>query len=169
VPRLSTLMLRTRWAMPVSAARKRNFPGTPVFPKRVGSSMYRLRQVSYTMFLFLALLLHCSQTCLAAGHARAAVTVPVSPHHPEHAPCHSAPTAPDGIPDKCPDCGDHVFLTAASSGAETLAASGPFLFPPCLLTQPVLPGLLQPHAGMLWPDTTALSPPRYLLLSVLRL
>ncbi len=132
--------------------------------------MYRLHQVSSAVFLFLALLLHCSQMCLAAGHAHAAVTVPVSPHHiPEHAPCHSAPTAPNGIPDKCPDCADHVFLTAASSGAETLAASGPFLFPLCFLMQPVLPGLLQPHAGMLWPDTTALSPPRDLLLSVLRL
>src|SRR6266540_5444505 len=119
--------------------------------------MYRLRQVSYAVSLFLTLLLHCSQTCLAAGHAHAAVTVPVSPHHPEHAPCHSAPTTPNGIPDKCPDCGDHVFLTAVSSGAETLAASGPFLFPLCLLTQSVPPGLRQAPAGMLWPDTTALS------------
>jgi len=132
--------------------------------------MSRLRQVSYTVSLFLALLLHCSQTCLAAGYAHAAVTGPVSPQHgSEHAPCHSAPAAPNGIPDKCPDCGDHVFLTAVSSRAETLAASGPFLFPLCLLTQSVPPGLLQPHAGILWPDTIALSPPRYLLLSVLRL
>jgi hypothetical protein len=132
--------------------------------------MSRLRQISYAVFLFLALLLHCSQTCLAAGHARAAVTAPVSSHHsPAHTPCHSAPGAPNGIPDKCPDCADHVFLTAASSRAETLAASGPFLFPLCLLTQSVPPGLLQPYADILWPDTTALSPPRYLLLSVLRL
>lgn len=132
--------------------------------------MYRFRQVSYAVPLFLALLLHCSQTCLAAGHAYAAVAVPVSARpSPEHAPCHSAPTAPHGIPDKCPDCSDHVFLSAASSGAATLAASGPFFLPFCLLTQSVLPELLQPHADMLWPDITALSPPRYLFLSVLRL
>src|SRR5712691_7105137 len=132
--------------------------------------MSRFRQVSYAVPLFLAFLLHCSQTCLAAGHAYAAVAVPVSAQHgPEHAPCHSTPTAPHGIPDKCPDCRDHVFLTAVSSGADTLAASGSLLFPPCLLTPSVLPGLLQPHAGVLWPDTTAQSPPRYLFLSVLRL
>src|SRR5215831_5472031 len=125
--------------------------------------MYRFRQVSYAVSLFLALLLHCSQTCLAAGHVHAAVTVPVSAQHrPGHAPCHSASPAPHETPDKCPDCRDHVFLTAASSGEETLAASGAFLFAPCLLTPSVLPGLLQPQAALLWPDTTALSPPPYL-------
>src|SRR5262245_23254949 len=132
--------------------------------------MYRFRQVSYAVSLFLALLLHCSQTCLAASHVHATVAVPVSAQHgPEHAPCHSAPAAPHGVPDKCPDCRDHVFLTAVSSEAETLAASGSLLFAPCLLTPSALPGLPQPHAYLLWPDTAAPSSPRYLLLSTLRL
>src|SRR5262249_10840815 len=106
-------------------------------------------------------------------HVHAAVTIPVSPQHdPAHAPCHSAPTAPTAphrTPDKCPDCRDHVFLSAVSSEADTLADAGFFLLPPCVLTPSVLPELLQPHAVVLWPDTTALSPPRYLVLSVLRL
>src|SRR5215510_15889043 len=132
--------------------------------------MYRLRQVSYAVFLFLALLLHCSQTCLAAGHAHAAVTVPVFPHHsPEHTPCHSAPPAPNGIPDKCPDCGGHVFLKSVSSesGTEALATAGTFLLPG-VLTPPVLPALPQPCAGVPRPDIPTL-PPRYLTFSVLRL
>src|SRR5438270_12250616 len=103
--------------------------------------MSRFRQVSYAVSLFLALLLHCSQTCLAAGHVHAAVTVPVSPQHgPEHVPCHSAPTAPHGTPDTCSNCRDHVFLTAVSAGADTLAASGSFFLPSCLLTPLVLLG-----------------------------
>ena len=130
--------------------------------------MYRLRQVSYAVFLFVALLLHCSQRCLAAGHARAAVTVSVSPHHsPGHAPCHSAAPAPNGIPDKCPDCGDHVFLQSVSSGTETLATAGTFLFPG-VLTPLVLPALPQLCAGVPRPDIPTL-PPRYLTFSVLRL
>src|SRR5713226_711477 len=132
--------------------------------------MHWLRQASPSVFFFLAFLLHCSQTCLAAGHVHAAVTLPVSTHHnPEHAPCHSSPVPPHGIPDKCPDCGDHVFLRSAPSGAETLAAPGPSLSPLCLLTQPLLPLLPHPHASALRLEVSALSPPRYLTLSVLRL
>src|SRR6266508_3435720 len=132
--------------------------------------MHRPRQVSPFVFVFLALLLHCSQACLAAGHTHAAVTVPASAHHgPEHAPCHSAPAPSHGTPDKCPDCADHVFLKSVSSGAEALTAAGPFLFPLCLLIQPVLPALLHPPASALRLEVSALSPPRYLTFSVLRL
>src|SRR5215475_11061271 len=89
--------------------------------------MRRLRQASPAVFFFLVFLLHCSQTCLAAGHAYAAVTVPVSPHHnPALAPRHSSPTSPQGIPEKCPDCAEHVFLKSVASGTETLAAAGSF-------------------------------------------
>src|SRR5438034_8510793 len=132
--------------------------------------MRQLRQVSPSVFFFLALLLHCSQTCLAAGHTHAAVTIPASAHHgPEHAPCHSAPAPRHGTPDKCPDCADHVFLKSVSSGAEALTAAGPCLLPLCLLIQPVLPVLSHPRASVLQLTSAALSPPRYLAFSVLRL
>src|SRR5262249_26186284 len=132
--------------------------------------MCQFRQASPSVFLFLVFLLHCSQTCLAAGHAHTAVIVPVSTrHNPEHAPCHSSPTAPQGIPEKCPDCAEHVFLPSVASGTETLAASGSFSIPFCSLMQPVLPVLPQPHAEAFRLDPTALSPPLYRTLSVLRL
>ena len=121
------------------------------------------------MVVSLALVLHCAQACLAAGHTHAAVTVPASTHHgPAHAPCHSSPPSPQGIPDKCPGCGDHVFLTMPA-GAEVLAAAGPSLSPLWLLTQPLLPSLLHPPASALRLEVSALSPPRYLTLTVLRL
>ncbi|HEV8713677.1 MAG TPA: hypothetical protein VGX03_12735 [Candidatus Binatia bacterium] len=132
--------------------------------------MHRLRQASPSVFLFVVFLLHCSQTCLAAGHAHAAVTVPVSTdHNPEHAPCHSSPAAPNGIPDKCPDCADHVFLPSGAYGIATLAAAGSFFIPCCVLMQPVLPVLPRVHTDVLLLDSAALSPPRYLTFSVLRL
>src|SRR5712692_775559 len=132
--------------------------------------MHRLRQASPSVFFFLVFLLHCSQTCLAAGHARAAVTVPASTNHgSEHVPCHSPQTAPQGSPARCPDCTDHVFLKSVAAGTETLAAAGPGLFSLCLLTHSVLPTLPHSRASVLRLDSTALSPPRYLTLSVLRL
>src|SRR6266446_2789930 len=119
--------------------------------------MHWLRQASPSVFLFLVFLLHCSQTCLAAGHAHAAVTVPVSPHHTAgHAPCHSSPAAPAGLPEKCPDCSDHTFLPSVVSGIETLSAAGSFFSPACSLTQMVLPGLPQSYADLIWLDPTAL-------------
>src|SRR5437867_7328766 len=131
--------------------------------------MYRLRQVSPFVVVLLALLLHCAQACLAAGHTHAAITVPASTHHgPAHAPCHSSPTSPQGTPDKCPGCGDQVFLTVPA-GAEALAAAGPSLSPLCRLTQPFLPSLLHPPASAGRLEGSALSPPRYLTLTVLRL
>src|SRR5436190_6936050 len=132
--------------------------------------MRRLRQVSPFVVVSLALVLHCAQACLAAGHTHAAVTVPASTHHdPAHAPCHSSPTSPQGIPDKCPGCGDQVFLRAMPAGAEVLAAPGPSLSPLCLLTQPFLPSLLHPPASAVRLGVSVLSPPRYLTLTVLRL
>src|SRR4051794_12758144 len=97
------------------------------------------RRVSPAVFLFLTFLFHCSQTCLAAGHARAVVTVPVSTDHgPGHAPCHSSSAPAQGLPEKCADCGDHVFLTPISAGTETQAPPGPAVTPVCLLNQSLL-------------------------------
>src|SRR5262245_14760976 len=132
--------------------------------------MYRLRQLSPAVFFFLAILLYCSQTCLAAGHASARVTVPASRHQSTgHPPCHTNPTAPQGVPEKCPNCRGHVFLAALSSGPETVAASGPFSLSLCIPMHAVRPGLPQPHADMLRLDNTTPSPPRYLIFSVLQL
>gem|GEM_PF-3134214 len=132
--------------------------------------MRRLRQASPFVFSFVVFLLHCSQTCLAAGHAYAVVTVPSAAHHSaEHAPCHSPPTVPQGPSERCPDCADHVFLTSVSAGAQTLAASGAAFIPLCVLTQPVILALPQSHAGVFWLDPTALSPPLSRTPSVLRL
>ena len=132
--------------------------------------MQWLRQVSPTAFLFLAFLLHCSQMCLAVGHAHAAVSIPVSTHsNPERAPCHSSPVTPAGLPEKCPDCSDHAFLPSVASGAETLAAAGSVFSPVCFLMSPALFALPQAQAGVWRLDNTALSPPLHRTLSVLRL
>src|SRR5262245_9259639 len=132
--------------------------------------MHRLRQASPSVFLFLVFLFHCSQTCLATGHAHAAVAAPFATHHsPGHPPCHSSPAPSRGIPEKCPDCGHHVFLPSAASGAATLATVESFFIPCCVLTQPVLPVLLRVRTDGPRPDSAALSPPRYLTPSVLRL
>src|SRR5205823_26708 len=121
-------------------------------------------------FLFLVFLLHCSQTCLAAGHAHAAIAVPVSTHdNPAHAPCHSSPTPPQRIPEKCADCAGHVFLPSVASGPATLAAAGVFSIPFCFPVQPLPSALPPPYAGVFRLDPTVLSPPLYRTLSVLRL
>lgn len=132
--------------------------------------MSRLWQASHPVFFFLALLLHCSHVCLAASYAHAAVTAPVSTDHgPEHSPCHSSPAPAHGLPEKCLDCGDHLFLAPVPSGAEMLAAARALVLPLCPLLQPVLPVAPPEPASRLRRDNTALSPPRYLALSVLRL
>ena len=132
--------------------------------------MYRIRQSSLSAFLFLMFLLHCSQMCLAAGHSHPAVTAPVSTRHgPEHPPCHSSPAPSQGLPEKCQDCADHVYLPSVACGTETLAAAETFPVPFCFLTQPALPVSPQLHAAASWPDLTVLSPPLYRTLSVLRL
>ncbi|HKA55476.1 MAG TPA: hypothetical protein VKJ47_17630 [Candidatus Binatia bacterium] len=129
-----------------------------------------LRHISPSAFLFLVFLFHCSQACLAAGHAHPAVTASVSTRHgSEHLPCHSSPAPPQGLPGKCPDCADHVYLPSVACGTETLAAAETFPVPFCFLTRPALPVLPQPHADASRPDLTVLSPPLYRTFSVLRL
>src|SRR5262249_33167369 len=148
----------------------RNFPGSSVFLVRVDGFMSWLRRVSYPVLLVLVFLLHCSQTCLTAGHTPAAVTAPASSQQgPAPTPCHSTPAAPHGTPNTCPDCRDHVFLRAVSAEANPWATARSLFLPLCVLTASVLPEVRQPHADVLWPDATALSPPPYLFLSVLRL
>src|SRR3989442_10209978 len=129
-----------------------------------------LRQASPSVFLFLAVLLHCSQTCLAAGHAHAVVTVPVSADHgPEHTPCHSSPAPSQRLPEKCPACGDHVFLTPVAAGVETLVVWGPSASPAELLIPVFLPSRSQACPSAALPARAALSPPLYLTFSILRL
>ncbi len=132
--------------------------------------MRRLRQIPVLAFLFLAFLLHCTQACLAAGHVHTAVTASSSAHHDrEHAPCHSSQTAPQKLPESCPDCRDHGFLRAVPSGVEALAGLGLSLASLDLPVQPAPFWLAQPHASVPRLVFSALSPPRHLTLSVLRL
>ena len=122
------------------------------------------------MFFFLAFLLPCSQACLAACSPRTALTVTASANHGStSAPHHSSDTVPQGIPEKCPSCGNPVFLKAVSSGAETLDIPGLSLSPIGILDQPILSSLPQLYASALRLEVSALSLRRYLMLSVLRL
>jgi hypothetical protein len=127
------------------------------------------RQGSLLVFLCLVFLLSCSQTCLAAGHAHGGVLDPVaSPHGAEGVPCHSPQSPPPGSPARCPDCADHVFLQSVPPGVETGVASGSAPLAVCVLTTSSLPARLSSHFSALQPEGHALSPPRYLLFSVLR-
>src|SRR5712692_7511500 len=132
--------------------------------------MRRLRQGLLLVFFFLAFLLHCTQLCLAAGHGHRTTFSVASPRRSsEHTPCHFPSVPPQRVPDKCPDCRDHFFLRAAPSGPATLTVSGPLSSLFCWLTQPHHSLLTQRAAGVLWLDKTAVPPPRYLTLAVLRL
>jgi len=128
------------------------------------------RRVSPAVFLFLTFLFHCSQTCLAADHAHAAVTVPISTDHDAgHTPCHSSSSPSQRLPEKCSDCADHVFLTPVAAGTETLATPGPAVAPGCLLTQSLLSSQPPLCLQATQPVIAALSPPRYLTFAILRL
>src|SRR5215475_8887321 len=131
--------------------------------------MHWFRRASPAVFLFLTVLLHCSQTCLAAGHAHAAITVPTAADHSlEHPPCHSSSPA-QRLPEKCPDCGDHVFLTPGAAGAEMLVLSGSSHSLFCVLPPLLLLSQAQSCPPAVRPAIAALSPPRYLTFSILRL
>lgn len=132
--------------------------------------MRQFRQALFFVFSFVAFLLHCSQMCLAAGHTRAVVPVSASTNHDSaHVPCHSSETAPQESPERCPDCAGHVFLKSAPAGAANVLAPGLAFSLFYLSTLPLLTAPLQPYAGVFRLERTALSPPRYLSLSVLRL
>src|SRR5262249_62134773 len=89
--------------------------------------MQCLRHISPSAFLFLVFLLHCSQACLAAGHAHPAVTASVSTRHgSEHLPCHSSPAPPQGFPGKCPDCAAPAYLPSIACVCHKLSAAASF-------------------------------------------
>src|SRR5262245_54718955 len=93
---------------------------SPLICSRRGRSVW-------SAVFFLAFLLHCSQVCLTAGHAYAAVSLPNLPAGGSaHAPCHSAPIPPTDAPDHCPDCGDHVFPSSVPD-LKALTGSGSVL------------------------------------------
>src|SRR6266849_2193243 len=132
--------------------------------------MRRLRQGLLPVFFFVAFLLQCAQLCLATGHSHGTGPVAASPsRNPGHVPCHFPTAFPQGASDKCPDCGDHLFLGAVPAGLETQAASGPLLSPVCLPLQAPLAPFVQQHSKGFWFGQTTAPLSRYLLLSVLRL
>jgi hypothetical protein len=130
--------------------------------------MRRFQQLLPFMAAFLVFVLQCSQTCLAAGHAQAAVTTRTTPHDSEeHSPCHATGTASGESSEQCLDCGGHVFLRSAPDGTEPLMTL-PFLF----LSVPapsLLPASLKLYTSRWWQEFLGNSPPRYLSLSVFRL
>ncbi len=98
--------------------------------------MPRLRQVSPLFIFALISLLYCSQTCVAAGHAHAAVSATRPDAHAADAtPCHPPSTTPRNTDESCTDCGGHFFLTTASSGADVLSATAT-ASAPCVFVSP---------------------------------
>ncbi len=119
---------------------------------------------------FLAFVLHCSQTCLAAGPAHAAVTTLAVQHHSEeHAPCHAPQTAPHESSEQCLDCAGHVFLRSAPDGTEPLMASLSSFLSVHVAAPSLLPSSLQLYTSGWWLEFLGSSPRRYLSLSVFRL
>ena len=83
--------------------------------------MGRVYQQYCVTFLFLVLLLHCTQMCFAAGHTRTTSASP--PDSAQTAPCHTSDRESHSTPEKCPDCGEHFFLKPLVLGGEELSAS----------------------------------------------
>lgn len=130
--------------------------------------MHRFRHASSLIILALVSLLYCTQVCVAAGHAHAAVTVV---HHDaaDARPCHPPAEDPQHTSDQCADCGTHFFLASPSSGGEALSAAAIassfvwfFTYPPCAQES-------SPFVFSRQPEKHLSPPPLYLALSVLRL
>src|SRR5262245_19818308 len=128
----------------------------------------RVRSVWSGAF-FLAFLLHCSQVCLTAAHIYATMSLSIPPADGSaHAPCHSSPVPPTGVPDHCPDCGEHVFLSSIPE-SKALTGLGSVLFSVWLPTLHLLAASLPRPLCAPRLEGTALCPKRYLRFSVLRL
>ena len=86
--------------------------------------MGRVYQQYCVTFLFLVVLLHCTQMCLAAGHTRTtSVSLPDSAQSTQTAPCHTPDKESHSAPEKCRDCGEHFFLKPLVLGGEELSTS----------------------------------------------
>lgn len=132
--------------------------------------MHRRQEIYFALLFFLALVLHCSQTCVAGGHPHASVSPSASvPQDAEHLPCHAPQPGPQGAPARCPDCTDHVFLKSLVAGTGTVAVSGSELRFAALVSPLVLPTLSHSLTDLVRPDSAPPSGPLYLLLSILRL
>ena len=130
--------------------------------------MSRSRHIPSAL-LMLALVLHCTQMCLAAGFAHAASpdahAVAAEIHD---APCHTTDTATPDPSEECSSCRDHVFLKGSAPITQLHVAAealGPLLYVSS-------PGqLFALRSSFVRADLQALaisSPPLYLALSVLR-
>lgn len=113
--------------------------------------------------LILAVVLHCTSMCLAAGFAPV-VGVHSADSDVHQAPCHTPPSPVPDTSEDCDRCRDHIFLKTSSPFSEPhLAAEA--LWPlrrGDAGVAPAAPIQTGRHAPL------ALSPPRYLRLSILR-
>jgi hypothetical protein len=130
--------------------------------------MHRFRHASSLIILALVSLLYCTQICVAAGHATAAVTVPT--HDPADArSCHPPAEDPQHTNDQCADCGTHFFLASPSSGGDALSAAVIASSFVLLFTYPSDAQESSPLVFFRRPERHLSPPPLYLALSVLRL
>ena len=88
--------------------------------------MGRVYQRYCVTFLFLVVLLHCTQMCFAAGHTRTtSVSPPDVDQSTQTTPCHTPDRESHSTPEKCPDCGEHFFLKPLLVVGAELSASPP--------------------------------------------
>jgi len=86
--------------------------------------MGRVYQRCGVTFLFLVVLLHCTQMCFAAGHTRTtSVPPPDVAQSTQTTPCHPPDRESHSTPEKCPDCGEHFFLKPLVVVGEALSAN----------------------------------------------
>ena len=130
--------------------------------------MSRLRHIPSTL-LMLALVLQCTQMCLAAGFAhtasRDAHTTAAKTHD---APCHTTDSSAPDTSEECSSCRGHIFLKGSSPVTE-LHVAAEALAPLLYLLSPsqlfALPSSLF-HTNL--QQLVASSPALYLALAVLR-
>lgn len=133
--------------------------------------MGRVCQRYGVTFLFLVVLLHCTQMCFAAGHARTpGVPPPDAAQSAQTAPCHTPDRESHAPPEKCPDCGEHLFLKPLVVVGAELSASSPATRSLSFLDAAVSLSPQSLSLGLRLSEGRAQSSvPRYLSLSIFRL
>jgi hypothetical protein len=133
--------------------------------------MYRFgrsNQLLSVVFAFLTLALHCSQVCLATGHATATILVPLESSRNAEGHCHSQPATPREPKQTCVNCSMPVLVESISLSGERAASlavsSVVFWLPPSFL-----PVSLGPRVERHWSSGAAPPLLSFLGLSVLRL
>lgn len=133
--------------------------------------MGRVCQPYCVTFLFLVVLLHCTQMCFAAGHTRTpSVAPPDAAQSAQTVPCHTPDRERHSTPEKCPDCGEHFFLKPLGAiGAEpstTSPAARALSFLDAAVSPPPQPFSLDLRLSE---ERVQYAVPRYLAFSIFRL